>query len=98
MNIVIFTGMNNRCMLHGRVFVMVVTHFEKGGKFSMEVILLPSFAKLASYYINVFFLAHLSRRLIGELIVYKGIRCPSVRPFVRPSVCQHFQTTSPLKP
>ena len=35
------------------------------------------------------FLAHLSRRLIGELIVYEGIR--------RPSVCQHFQTTSPLK-
>ena len=29
-------------------------------------------------------------RLIGELIVYKGIRRPSVR--------QHFQTTSPLKP
>ena len=28
-------------------------------------------------------LAHLSRRLIGELIVYKGIRRPSV---VRPSV------------
>ena len=28
------------------------------------------------------FLAHLSRRLIGELIVYKGIRRPSVR---RPS-------------
>ena len=41
------------------------------------------------------FLAHLSRRLIGELIVYEGIRRPSV---VRhPSVCQHFQTTSPLK-
>ena len=39
-------------------------------------------------------LAHLSRRLIGELIVYKGIR----RPSVHPSVCQHFQTTSPLKP
>ena len=33
------------------------------------------------------FLAHLSRRLIGELIVYKGIRRPSVRPSsVRPSV------------
>ena len=30
-----------------------------------------------------FLLAHLSRRLIGELIVYKGIRRPSVR---RPSV------------
>ena len=36
------------------------------------------------------FLAHLSRRLIGELIVFTGIRRPSVR--------QHFQTTSPLKP
>ena len=36
-------------------------------------------------------LAHLSQRLIGELIVYEGIRRPSV-------VCQHFQTTSPLKP
>ena len=35
-------------------------------------------------------LAHLSRSLIGELIVYEGI--------IRPSVCQHFQTTSPLKP
>ena len=43
------------------------------------------------------FLAHLSRRLTGELIVYRGIRRPpSVR---RPSVVrQHFQTTSPLKP
>ena len=48
------------------------------------------------------FLAHLSRRLIGELLVYRGIRRPSVvRPSVRrPSsvVRQHFQTTSPLKP
>ena len=38
------------------------------------------------------FLAHLSRRLIGELLVYRGIRRPSV---VRR---QHFQTTSSLKP
>ena len=36
------------------------------------------------------FLAHMSRSLIGELIVYEGI--------CHPSVCQHFQTTSPLKP
>ena len=36
-------------------------------------------------------LAHLSRRLIGELIVYTGIRRPSVRPS---SVHQHFQTFS----
>ena len=33
---------------------------------------------------------YLSRRLIGELIVYQSLR--------RPSVCQHFQTSSPLKP
>ena len=32
------------------------------------------------------FLAHLSRRLIGELIVYRSSRCPSVRASVRPSV------------
>ena len=44
-------------------------------------------------------LAHLSRRLIGELIVYQSLRRPSVRPSVRrPSVRQHFQTSSPLKP
>ena len=30
------------------------------------------------------FLAHLSRRLIGELIVYRSSRRPSVRPSVRP--------------
>ena len=40
-------------------------------------------------------LAHLSRRLIGELIVYGGIRRPSVVVVRRH---EHFQTTSPLKP
>ena len=42
------------------------------------------------------FLAHLSRRLTGELIGYPWIRRPSVR---RPSVVRrpHFQTSSPLK-
>ena len=45
------------------------------------------------------FLAHLSRRLMGELIVYQSLRRPSVRrPSVRLSVRQHFQTSSPLKP
>ena len=44
-------------------------------------------------------LAHLSRRLMGELIVYQSLRRPSViRPSVRLSVRQHFQTSSPLKP
>ena len=37
------------------------------------------------------FLAHLSRRFRGELLVYHWLRRPS-------SVCQHFQTSSPLKP
>ena len=47
------------------------------------------------------FLAHLSRRLIGELLVYGGIRRPSVRPSSSVVVRrrrEHFQTTSPLKP
>ena len=39
-----------------------------------------------------YLLAHLSRRLIGELLVYRGIRRPSS---VRR---QHFQMTSSLKP
>ena len=38
------------------------------------------------------FLAHLSRRLTGELIVYQSSRRPSVRGCVRPSVRSHFQT------
>ena len=29
-------------------------------------------------YLVLYFLAHLSRRLIGELLVYRGIRRPSV--------------------
>ena len=42
------------------------------------------------------FLAYLSRRLIGELIVYQSLRRPS---FVRPSpVHPKFPTSSPLKP
>ena len=36
-------------------------------------------------------LAHLSRRLRSELLVYQWLRRPS-------SVRQHFQTSSPLKP
>ena len=48
-----------------------------------------------------YLLAHLSRRLTGELIGYPWIRRPSViRPSVRPSsvVRPQFQTSSPLKP
>ena len=43
------------------------------------------------FFVIYWFLAHLSRRLMGELIVYQSLRRPSV---VRPQ----FQTSSPLKP
>ena len=39
------------------------------------------------------FLAHLSRRLMGELIVYQSLRCPSVRPSVRRSSSVVRQST-----
>ena len=49
-----------------------------------------------SLYLFIFlsfqFLAHLSRRLRGELIVYQSSRRPSVRACVCASVCSHFQT------
>ena len=41
-------------------------------------------------HIYVRILAHLNRRLMGELIVYQSPRRPSVRP--------QFQTYSPLRP
>ena len=44
-------------------------------------------------------LAHLSRRLKGELIVYKGIRRPSVRrPSVRPSTFSNDISSEAEKP
>ena len=45
------------------------------------------------------FLAHLSRRLIGELLVYKGIRRPSVcRPSVRPSTFSNDISSETVRP
>ena len=46
------------------------------------------------------FLAHLSRRLIGELLVYKGIRRPSVvrRPSVRLSTFSNDISSEAEKP
>ena len=44
-----------------------------------------------------YLLAHLSRRLTGELIGYPWNCRPSVG-VRRPSVCSHFQTSAPLKP
>ena len=60
--------------------------------------ILSGMVEFADFFSDLF-LAHLSRRLIGELIVYEGIRRPSVGPssVVRPSV-NIFKTTSPLKP
>ena len=54
-------------------------------------------------YVHMSFLAHLSRRLTGELIVYpcSGVRPSSVRPSVRPSstISKIFssETTWPIK-
>ena len=45
-------------------------------------------------------LAHLSRRLMGELIVYQSLRRPSVRPSLRPSTFSNnfsSETTGPIK-
>ena len=61
------------CILHGHVFVMR-----------------PVFSQRSSYnyrYVHWIFLAHLSRRLRGELIVYRSSRRPSVHACVRPLVC-----------
>ena len=52
---------------------------------------------------NPIFLAHLSRRLIGELIVYQSLRRPSLRrpsSVVRPSTFSNIfssETTGPIK-
>ena len=46
---------------------------------------------------DLYLLAHLSRRLIGELIVYPCSGVPSsVRPSVRPSVCPSLFTISKI--
>ena len=57
-------------------------------KLDLSIVMPPTLKKWGEYCFQlvclfVRLLAHLSRRLIGELIVYKGIRRPSV---VRPSV------------
>ena len=45
------------------------------------------------------FLAHLSRRLMGELIVYQSLRRPSVRPsVVRPSSFSNIFSSEPTGP
>ena len=45
--------------------------------------------------ISYLLLAHLSRRLIGELIVYEGIRRPSV---VRPSTFSNDISSEAVRP
>ena len=42
---------------------------------------------IAVFYDLAFFLAHLSRRLKGKLIVYRSIRRPSVSPGSRKDTC-----------
>ena len=47
--------------------------------------------------IFIFFLAHLSRSLTGELIGYPWIRRPSVRPFTFSNVFSSSVTAWPIK-
>ena len=49
---------------------------------------------------TLFFLAHLSRRLIGELIVYTGIRRPSVvlSSSIRPSTFSNDISSEAVRP
>ena len=44
------------------------------------------------------FLAHLSRRLMGELIVYRSSRRPSVRPSVCPSTLSNMYISKTSRP
>ena len=68
-----------------------VIHFNMGGgqKCQIPILNLGANGKCPPL------LAHLSRRLIGELIVYKGIRRPSV---VRPSTFSNNISSEAEKP
>ena len=60
-----------------------------------SVLIQKTFTYLVSVYqissiFDEIFLAHLSRRLRGELIVYRSSQRPSLRACVR--LCSHFQT------
>ena len=55
----------------------------KRRRFAMINIDILSYTNPKSQHNSGLFLAHLSRRLRGELIVYRSSRCPSVRPCVR---------------
>ena len=57
-----------------------------GQKYYSNWSILKYFRPSVSYHLSLrSLLAHLSRRLMGELIVYQSLRRPSVRPSVRPS-------------
>ena len=49
-------------------------------------------------FLFIIFLAHLSRRLIGELIVYEGISRPSVRPSFRLSTFSNDISSEAARP
>ena len=72
-----------------KLFIKLCSEFQIGWAFSGDIQGYVWLILSKTQVVGSLFLAHLSQRLIGELIVYKGIRRPSVR--------QHFQTTS-LKP
>ena len=77
----------------GQLLVCLCIHW-KCFEETAQITILSELSYWTTIKFRVLFLAHLSRRLMGELIVYQSLRRPSVRLSVR----QHFQTSSPLKP
>ena len=91
----IFTATKNRCTLHRRVNVMLRYVFITLVWFTKNKLIVIDELHMSRYRLYItrirllfYFLANLSRRLTGELIVYTGIRRLSVRPSSvrRPSV------------
>ena len=92
------TSQNSTFSEHGHVAYQIIRNHkmqQHGSKCFARRTPPPPFLDAGPEQSLVLFLAHLSRRLMGELIVYQSLRRPSVR---HPSVRQHFQTSSPLKP
>ena len=81
-----------------KIFIFIlykIRHFCQNFKKSCFILFIDVWPLCCRWYIVIIpFLAHLSRRLSGELIGYPWIRRPSSSSVVR----SHFQTTSPQKP
>ena len=84
--------------MHVVIHLLYSSSLDVRGRLQFVIV---AFCRLWS--LGLIFLAHLSQRLIGELIVYQwsGVRCPSVRhPSVRRPQCSNIffsETAWPIK-